>query len=1293
MTGNLLRSPWMGAAVILVCLCAAVCLVVAADTGSVRTLLDEGRYAEAESAASRLLAEAESAPGTPPAEVAGILDLLVESLLGGGKATEAATHELARRAVALKEKALGPEHAGTATSLGRMGTVLFRSGDYAAAESAHLRALAVRERVLGPDHPDVAASLNDLAGVRWEQDDYAEARRLMERCLRIREQALGPNHSDTATSRNNLGMVLKATGDLEGARALYERALAVREEVLGPDHPDVAASQNNLAGLLEKMGEREEARALYERALAIQEKALGPEHPDVAMTLNNLGLLLKRGGDYEGALALGRRALAIWEKRLGPEHPDVAIALNVVASLMKRSGDHTGARAHYERALAIRVAVLGPEHSGVAAVLNNLAIVCWEAGDYLAARVMYERALAVMEKVYGPGHERTSRVRSNLAILLKETGDYEGAREILEGVLAARELNLGPDHTRVATALSNLAGLLRRMGEFSRALEMWERARAIWTEALGPEHPEVLAVLGNLALLAKETGDYATARTLGERVLAVRERTLGPEHAKTAGTLNNLAGLYEDMGERDKARALYERALAAREKALGPEHPDTGRVLCNLSIVRRGQGDLAEARQLNERCLGILEEALGPEHASVASALDNLALVLERSGDLKAAARANDRALAIKEKALGPLHPKVAGARLTRALLLAESGRRKEAFEEAVLVEEASREHLSLTARGLSERQALRYASVRDTGLDLALSLCGEGAGEAGRAWDALVRSRALVLDEMAGRRAGGGEVPSQETRELNSSRRRLADLLVRGPGEGSPEEYREQVAAARDEMEKTERVLARESAAYRQREAAGRAGLEEVAAALPEGWALAAFARYGRWSPGKEGEGRSSGELMPSYLAFVLPRSGGGPVVVPLGRASEIDALVTAWAGEVTPRGSMTRRAPGEAEAAYREVGEALRRAVWDPLAASLEGAEGVFLVPAGTLHMVAFAALPVGEDRYLFEEGPMLHHLSAERDLVALREPEAWKGGLLALGGPAFDEPSLFAALERRPKKAGGEAPVQVASLEVFRGTRSECGDFRDLRFEPLPGSRREAREVTGLWKQARRSGGEDGLPSGLGPAVRFEGAAASEAAFKENAQGKRVLHLATHGFFLGGRCPVAGARSTRGFSLPSKPGKEERPPASGENPLLLSGLAFAGANHREAAVEGEEDGVLTAEEIAALDLSGVEWAVLSGCGTGLGRVQDGEGVLGLRRAFQVAGAGTLIMSLWEVDDRATREWMRALYQARFLEGLGTAGSMRRASKKVLKARRAKGESTHPFYWAGFVAAGNWR
>jgi CHAT domain-containing protein len=137
----------------------------------------------------------------------------------------------------------------------------------------------------------------------------------------------------------------------------------------------------------------------------------------------------------------------------------------------------------------------------------------------------------------------------------------------------------------------------------------------------------------------------------------------------------------------------------------------------------------------------------------------------------------------------------------------------------------------------------------------------------------------------------------------------------------------------------------------------------------------------------------------------------------------------------------------------------------------------------------------------------------------------------------------------------------------------------------------------------------------------------------------------------------------------------------------------LRFAGANWRASAALDEDDGILTAEEVAAMNLEGVEWAVLSACNTGLGTVAPGEGIFGLRRAFQAAGVRTVIMSLWAVDDRASLEWMEALYRARLIDRLDTADAVRAASLAVIRERRASGRSTHPFYWAAFVSAGDWR
>jgi CHAT domain-containing protein len=270
-------------------------------------------------------------------------------------------------------------------------------------------------------------------------------------------------------------------------------------------------------------------------------------------------------------------------------------------------------------------------------------------------------------------------------------------------------------------------------------------------------------------------------------------------------------------------------------------------------------------------------------------------------------------------------------------------------------------------------------------------------------------------------------------------------------------------------------------------------------------------------------------------------------------------------------------------------------------------------------------------------------------ERDIVRTRREVAPGHGLLAVGGVDFGRPD---------QDGDGNGPLAGA------------------RFHQLPATSLEASAVAELWASAAGQQPEDAPVLLIGPH-------ATEGAVKRLLPGRRSVHLATHGFFLGDPASgVPGARSISGLS--------ERRPAS-EPVLTLSGLALAGANHR--AADGEEDGILTAEEIVAMDLSGVQWAVLSACDTGVGTVQSGEGVLGLRRAFEVSGVASLVMSLWDVDDRATRHWMEDLYRSRFRDGLSTVESLRNASRSALARSRERLATSHPFYWGAFVAVGEWK
>jgi tetratricopeptide (TPR) repeat protein len=198
---------------------------------------------------------------------------------------------------------------------------LYQAGKYAEAIPLAQQALAIYEKALGPDHPDVPTALTNLAALHYQQGRYVEAEPLLKRALAIREKALGPDHPDVATALNNLAELYRDQGRYAEAEPLYKRALAIWEKALGPDHPDVATALNNLAELYADQGRFADALPLYKRALAIDEKALGPDHPSVALALNNLAELYADQGRFADALPLVRRTISNKTAAIGAALP------------------------------------------------------------------------------------------------------------------------------------------------------------------------------------------------------------------------------------------------------------------------------------------------------------------------------------------------------------------------------------------------------------------------------------------------------------------------------------------------------------------------------------------------------------------------------------------------------------------------------------------------------------------------------------------------------------------------------------------------------------------------------------------------------------------------------------------------------------------------------------------------------------------------------------------------------------------------------------------------------------
>jgi CHAT domain-containing protein/tetratricopeptide (TPR) repeat protein len=1151
---------------------------------------------------------------------------------------------------------------------------LIESGRYADAQSRAEELLRSIWDFQGIPSRSSATALDLSVEARWRNGDISdETLNRAELALRSRRALSGG--PDSAQSFRNLGRILLLAGRTnEGVEAL-KASVAALESSPSFDTSALADALDSLALGLIEVALYEEAERYLWRALQIQQTGVVGDRLEMAWTLELLSLVSLRAGRYAEARAPLERALVLRNGR--PEHPDTAAASAILGDLLWLEGRPAAARDAYAKCVSISERSLRADHPDVADCTRRLGNAYARLGDMAGALKLLERAADIAERSLGVGHPLLAGYLNDLAETHRTLGDFRVARELYERALAIRERRLGRDHQDVATIVFNLALISSELGDLVEARRQFDRAIAIWRDRLGPDHPFVALAMASLAQALVEHRREGEALPLQRRVLTIRERTLGPNHPETADALGDLASTLLIVGRVPEAAALSKRAMRNWERADMPDSPAFASALVLRANILAGMGDLQGARERYARALVTTEQVFGSDH------------------------------------------PSAADLRLRLASVAFEAGQVDYAYEEALTAERARRNFLHATVPYLPEREALTYGLKRPSGLNLILSLAGGALRSqprnVGSALDAVVRTRGLVLDEMAGRlRFRDG--PERQLKSLwtswVSARQRLANLAVRGEEDRSTSEYLAALHDTRREAEQAERALADRSVDFGARLHKQEIGVAEVQAALPRASALVSFVRYDRAAALVPTHTRRKQSLA-SYLAFVVGPGSSQPVAIPLGPADRIDSEVDAWRRQATV-GLVQSPSPATAELALRHLGVRLRSHIWDPLESHLHGIDRVFVVPDGALNLVPLAALPVGEVGYLLERGPAIHYLSAERDLLQARQPEGVGQGLLALGGPAFDDVSRFAGLPHSgvtkppsalPTSSENRTRVQedgaVGALAPFRGSTSECPSFQSLSFVDLPASGDEATKVAGLWDE-------------LGPVERqaptdpkvLIGPAADERSFKQLSPGHRVLHLATHGFFLGTECESSreGTRSVGGLVKRPQAVNQKKPLARvssppqdggtiGENPLLLSGLAMAGANRRAAATADEDDGILTAEEVASLDLSGVEWAVLSACDTGLGEIKAGEGVFGLRRAFQIAGAHTVIMSLWSVEDRAAMTWMRALYEGRLARRLDTAAAVREASLTVLRQRRARGQSTHPFYWAGFVASGDWR
>jgi CHAT domain-containing protein/Tfp pilus assembly protein PilF len=878
--------------------------------------------------------------------------------------------------------------------------------------------------------------------------------------------------------------------------------------------------------------------------------------------------------------------------------------------------------------------------------LSTEAFTLGTAGKYQEAASLAARAVGLAEKVLGPNDSLVGYLLNDLGAYQRNGGEYAKAEVTLQRALEVNEKALGPDHTQTADSRNRLGLVYRSMNDYPKAERLLRQSLEITERTLGPEHPRVVAFLDNLEAVEFDLGDLTQAEHDLERAIAIAEKILEPDSVDKARLLNNLGNLYRARGDYARAEPLLLRALAIYEKKFGLENPRVGDTLQNLGIIARQRKDYARAVELYQRALAIREKTVGPEHPNVAALQNNIANIYHAQHDYAKALELQQRALRIAEKAVGPYH----GLTLTLLANIARTymamGDITSAIQFQARAETGQEVAVALDLVVGSERQKLAYvddlAESSARTISLNLSFAPNDPGAANLATLVLLQRKGLVLDAMSDSfnalRQRSNPEDQKLLDQLNSTVARLAKLALDGPGKMEREEYRKELTSQEEEKEKLEAEISERSAEFRARSQT--VTLAAIQAAIPTSAALIEFATYRPFDPKAVNNDEAFGQ--PHYVAYVLRREGPAQGK-DLGDAKAIDNAVDAW--------RQALRDPQRKDA--QQLARAVDEKVMRPVRALLGDATQLIVSPDGELNLIPLAALVDERGRYLIEHYS-LSYLTSGRDLLRMQVARESRSSPLVVANPSFGEPAteLFAKTN---------AGVKSTTRNSRRRSITIGNDLSEVYFAPLDGTSLEAQSIRALFPDASV----------------LTGAEATESAVKQ-VKAPRILHLATHGFFL-------AAPATAAIGSPPPGERSINASAEIENPLLRSGLAFSGANLRHGS--NNDDGILTALEASGLNLWGTKLVVLSACDTGVGEVRNGEGVYGLRRAFVLAGAESLVMSLWPISDFTTRELMTNYYR-NLKQGLGRGEALRKVQLDMLK----RNPKLHPFYWANFIQSGDW-
>lgn len=1143
----------------------------------------------------------------------------------------------------------GKESAAYAEALEELATVLRLASKPEQAEPLLLEALERTKPEPGKFRVDNIRIRNQLGLYYRANRKLAQAQAHFQQCV-DEYKGISTGDENFATYSHNLGSVLHDRGQADQAephlrqtleiltrlnkprertysrltRLLEERARRLTFE--GKDEPALRA-QAEVAAVLEKQAGPKHWRTQAARAHLAALEAIAPLPPDKRSkvtqgmsTAAEANRLLVNGKFSEG-VATAQRALELRKEALGGKHLDVAADEYRLGLLLERVGRNPEAAGAFDRALEVRTASLGADHPETASVLDAAGQLAFHSGDYPLAERLFGRAAAALARSTGGWAVPTlaSQCRQGRAVLRQ--GHFLKAEGLVRSAYDRMQFFQGDSMEEYCEAAQTMAEWFVAVGDLERADTLLQQTEALAKRYLADPTRTLAGNLQVQARLREARKQPAEAEGLARRAADLTHQVWGEPSTAHAAALTTLARIQGSLNKNALAEAVLLQAAVIYDKALGKDRAAAADFLQAQGVVQANKGEFAKAEGMLTAALEARKKQGGESSDAYAENLRDLGRLMQQTG-------ATDRAAAYFRQFLG----------LYRERLKHAAGIQTE------------RQHVALTRQ-------LREA------LDCLLSLPTK-PGEVEALYAEVIgwKGAAFARNEQL-RRARGNPALKALFDKWEETAHQLATIATRIPYAEERVIWYHRVEQLTRDREQLERRLFHEAA----RTAPIRPTTpDDLRKDLPVGAVLLDFLEYVRREPQSRSPG--SWDVERCLTCFVVVR-GHAVRRIDLGPVRVLDGLIQQWrkdseeAEQLEINLEVGRKLTDKDKARLNELrrtiptlDDQISQFVLERLADAIRDADTILAAPDGQLTMYPLAALQTSKGHFLIEDkGVVIVPVPAVLpQFLADRPTDVAPMSLLAMGNVDYASPP-----ERTSRSANGGVGGSYLGTPVF--------DY----LTPLPLSGEFVKRVAKIVQDAY-----PGAPSEV-----FLARTASQSAFRKSMPASRWLVLSTHGFFNGEGEYVRAAMARIGRLPPTTKRTWGTGQAGGGMPSILSdagmmsGITLAGATVPDAT--GDDGGVLWTLELASMNMSHVDVAILSACQTAEGELASGEGVFGVQRAFHAAGVRSVVSTLWSM--RGACNWCLERFTANVLRKKMTKlEALREAQMWMFTAarRNARGE-----------------